>query len=91
MALKGSKTENNLKEAFAGESQANRRYLYFAQKADVEGYNDVAAVFRSTAEGETGHAHGHLEFLEEVGDPATGKPIGETKDNLASAGAGETQ
>ena len=62
--LKGSKTEDNLKAAFAGESQANRRYLYFAQKADVEGYNDVAAVFRSTAEGETGHAHGHLEFLE---------------------------
>ena len=56
MSLKGSKTEENLKEAFAGESQANRRYLYFAQKADIEGYNDVAAVFRSTAEGETGHA-----------------------------------
>ena len=71
MALKGSKTEENLKAAFAGESQANRRYLYFAQKADVEGYNDVASVFRSTAEGETGHAHGHLEYLEEVGDPAT--------------------
>ena len=88
MALKGSKTEENLKAAFAGESQANRRYLYFAQKADVEGYNDVSAVFRSTAEGETGHAHGHLEFLEEVGDPATGKPIGETKANLASAVAG---
>ncbi len=49
--LKGSKTEANLKAAFAGESQANRRYLYFAQKADVEGYNDVATVFRSTAEG----------------------------------------
>ena len=90
MALKGSKTEGNLKDAFAGESQANRRYLYFAKKADVEGYNDVASVFRSTAEGETGHAHGHLEFLEEVGDPATGKPIGETKDNLVSAVAGET-
>ena len=90
MALKGSKTEGNLKAAFAGESQANRRYLYFAQKADVEGYNDVSAVFRSTAEGETGHAHGHLEFLEEVGDPATGKPIGETKDNLVSAVFGET-
>ena len=74
--LKGSKTEDNLKAAFAGESQANRRYLYFAQKADVEGYNDVAAVFRSTAEGETGHAHGHLEFLEVSGDPATGLPIG---------------
>ena len=90
MSLKGSKTEENLKEAFAGESQANRRYLYFAQKADIEGYNDVASVFRSTAEGETGHAHGHLEYLEEIGDPATGKPIGETKDNLVSAVAGET-
>ncbi len=90
MELKGSKTEENLKAAFAGESQANRRYLYFAQKADVEGYNDVATVFRSTAEGETGHAHGHLEFLEEVGDPATGKPIGETKDNLVAAVTGET-
>ena len=88
--LKGSKTEQNLREAFAGESQANRRSLYFAQKADVEGHNDVAAVFRSTAEGETGHAHGHLEFLEAVGDPATGLPIGKTSDNLASAVAGET-
>jgi rubrerythrin len=83
--LKGSKTENNLKAAFAGESQANRRYLYFAQKADVEGYNDVAAVFRSTAEGETGHAHGHLEFLEVSGDPATGLPIGPTGSNLKAA------
>ena len=73
--LKGSRTEQNLKDAFAGESQANRRYLYFAAKADVEGYNDVSAVFRSTAEGETGHAHGHLEYLEAVGDPATGLPI----------------
>ena len=89
-ALKGSKTEGNLKDAFAGESQANRRYLYFAQKADVEGYNDVAAVFRSTAEGETGHAHGHLEFMESVGDPATGLPIGETNLNLKAAIAGET-
>ncbi len=88
--LKGSKTEDNLKAAFSGESQANRRYLYFAQKADVEGYNDVAAVFRSTAEGETGHAHGHLEFLESVGDPATGLPIGETSANLKAAIAGET-
>ena len=84
-ALKGSKTEDNLKAAFAGESQANRRYLYFARKADVEGYNDVAAVFRSTAEGETGHAHGHLEYLEESGDPATGLPIGATNNNLAAA------
>jgi rubrerythrin len=90
MSLKDSKTEGNLKDAFAGESQANRRYLYFAQKADVEGYNDVAAVFRSTAEGETGHAHGHLEFLEETGDPATGLPIGGTSNNLKASVAGET-
>ena len=90
MALKGSKTEENLKAAFSGESQANRRYLYFAQKADVEGYNDVAAVFRSTAEGETGHAHGHLEYLESCGDPATGLPFGDTKSNLKAAIAGET-
>ena len=90
MSLLGSKTEENLKAAFAGESQANRRYLYFAQKADVEGYNDVATVFRSTAEGETGHAHGHLEFLEEVGDPATGEPIGSTDQNLNAAIQGET-
>ena len=88
--LKNSKTEENLKEAFAGESQANRRYLYFAQKADVEGYNDVSTVFRSTAEGETGHAHGHLEFLEAVGDPATGEPIGDTTLNLKASIAGET-
>ena len=91
MALKGSKTEQCLKDAFAGESQANRRYLYFAAKADVEGENDVAAVFRSTAEGETGHAHGHLEYLEkECGDPATGEPIGDSKANLKAAICGET-
>ena len=90
MELKESKTAQYLKDAFAGESQANRRYLYFAQKADIEGAPDVAAVFRSTAEGETGHAHGHLEYLEEVGDPATGEKMGETEDNLKSAIAGET-
>ena len=90
MSLSDSKTLDNLKEAFAGESMANRRYLYFAQKADIEGYNDAASVFRSTAEGETGHAHGHLEFMEAVGDPATGKPIGDTQKNLAAAIAGET-
>ena len=90
-ALKGTNTEQNLKDAFAGESQANRRYLYFAQKADVEGYNDVATVFRSTAEGETGRAHGHLEYLEkECGDPATGEPIGSSEMNLKAAIAGET-
>ena len=90
MQLKGSKTEQHLKDAFAGESQANRRYLYFANKADVEGHADIATLFRSTAEGETGHAHGHLEYLEASGDPATGLPIGETKLNLAAAVAGET-
>ena len=88
--LKGSKTEGNLKAAFAGESQANRRYLYFAQKADVEGQNEVSALFRSTAEGETGHAFGHLEYLEVVGDPATCHPIGDTKLNLKASVAGET-
>ena len=66
--LQGTNTHENLKEAFAGESQANRRYLYFAQKADVEGYPDVAALFRSVAEGETGHAFGHFDFLAEVGE-----------------------
>ena len=90
MELKESKTAQNLKDAFAGESQANRRYLYFAPKADIEGAPDVAGVFRSTAEGETGHAHGHLEYLEEVGDPATGEAMGETEDNLKSAIKGET-
>jgi rubrerythrin len=89
-SLNGTKTLENLKHAFAGESQANRRYLYFAAKADVEGQNDVAALFRSTAEGETGHAHGHLEYLEQAGDPATGLPIGRTRDNLKAAVAGET-
>ena len=89
-SLKDSKTEQNLKDAFAGESQANRRYLYFARKADIEGLNDVSTIFRSTAEGETGHAHGHLEYLETVGDPATGLPFGETHLNLKSAVAGET-
>ena len=88
--LKGSKTHENLKEAFAGESQANRRYLYFAKKADVEGQPDIAGLFRDTAEGETGHAHGHLEYLEKVGDPATGEPLGDTRTNLKSAIAGET-
>ena len=89
-SLSGTETEQNLKDAFACESQASRRHLYFAQRADVEGLNDVAGVFRSTAEGETGHAHGHLEYLEAVGDPATGLPIGETRLNLKAAIAGET-
>jgi len=88
--LKGSKTHQNLKDAFAGESQANRRYLYFAKVADVEGYPEVAGNFRETAEGETGHAHGHLDYLKKVGDPATDLPIGPTEENLKAAIAGET-
>jgi len=90
MSLATSKTLQNLKDAFAGESQANRRYLYFAKVADVEGRPDIAGLFRDTSEGETGHAHGHLEFMESVGDPATGLPIGETNLNLKAAIAGET-
>ena len=88
--LDGTKTHQHLKDAFAGESQANRRYLYFAKVADVEGHPEVAGNFRDTAEGETGHAHGHLDFLKQVGDPATGEPIGETSKNLKAAIAGET-
>ena len=88
--IRGSKTHANLKEAFASESQANRRYLYFAQKADVEGHPEVAALFRSIAEGETGHAFGHFDFLAEAGDPVTDEPVGATEDNLRSAIAGET-
>jgi len=88
--LEGTKTHQNLKEAFAGESQANRRYLYFAKVADIEGYPEVAGLFKDTADGETGHAHGHLDFLKQVGDPATGKPIGDTLKNLIAAVTGET-
>ncbi len=89
-SIKGTKTHENLKAAFAGESQANRRYLYFAKVADVEGYPEIAANFRETAEGETGHAHGHLDFLKQVGDPATGLPMGDTVLNLRASIEGET-
>ena len=89
-SIKGTKTHENLKYAFAGESQANRRYLYFAKIADVEGYPDIAGNFRETAEGETGHAHGHMDYLKGVGDPATDLPFGDTINNLKSAVAGET-
>ena len=88
--LRGSKTQENLKEAFAGESQANRRYLYFAKQADIEGYPEVAGLFRDTAEGETGHAHGHLDYLKKCGDPATDMPIVDVEEMLKSAVAGET-
>ena len=89
-SLSGTKTHQNLKDAFAGESQANRRYLYFAQVADIEGLPEVAGNFKETAAAETGHAHGHLKFLAQVGDPATGLPIGDTAKNLKASIAGET-
>jgi len=88
--LSGSKTLENLKHAFASESQANRRYLYFARRADIEGYPDAGGLFRDTSEAETAHAFGHLDFIKEVGDPVTGKPIGNTAKNLEAAVAGET-
>ena len=88
--LAGTKTHVNLKHAFAAESQANRRYLYFARQADIEGYPDIAGLFRDTAEGETGHAHGHMDLLKEVGDPATGEPFGNTTKNLHAAIVSET-
>src|SRR5918996_3036755 len=89
-SLKGTKSLDNLKDAFAGESQANRRYLYFARVADIEGFPDIAGLFKDTADAETGHAFGHLDFLKEIGDPATGVPFGTTEKNLKSAIEGET-
>ncbi len=90
--LKGTKTAENLKAAFAGESQANRRYLFFAEKADTEGAEEVASLFRNIANGETKHAFGHFDTLRNngEGDPATGLPVGNVKEMLASAIAGET-
>lgn len=88
--LKGSETHANLKHAFATEAEANRRYVYFARQADIEGYPEIAGLFRDTAEGETGHANGHMEFLKRLGDPVTDLPIGTTVKNLESAIAGET-
>ena len=79
--LTGTKTADNLKAAFAGESQANRRYLFFAEKADIEGAEEVASLFRNIANGETKHAFGHFETLRNngEGDPATGLPVGNVK------------
>jgi rubrerythrin len=90
--LKGTKTAENLKNGFMGESMANRRYLYFAKRADEEGYPEIAQLLRSIAEGETAHAFGHLDFIRqgELTDPATDKPIGTLEEMLESAIAGET-
>jgi rubrerythrin len=76
-----SQTEKNLGDAFAGESQANRKYLAFAKQADQEGYKQVAKLFRAAAEAETVHAHAHLKTL---------GGVGKTMDNLKTAIAGET-
>ena len=89
--LKGSKTNQHLKDAFAREARANRRYIYFARQADIEGYPEIAGLFRDTAEGETGHSSGHLDFLKKLGDPDSGLPIGSTIKNLEAAIVGETQ
>jgi rubrerythrin len=88
--VKGTKTHENLKDAFAAESQANRRYLYYARTADIEGHPDLGGLFRDTSEAETGHAFGHLDFLKPAGDPATGLPFGSTRENLLAAIEGET-
>ena len=91
MSFPDSMTHQNLKAAFAGESQANRRYTWMAGVAEKEGLTDVAELFRHSADGETGHALKHLMFLaDRAGDPATGMALGDTKTNLASAVAGET-
>ncbi|XPV76164.1 MAG: rubrerythrin family protein [Desulfovibrio sp.] len=76
-----TKTEQNLWEAFAGESQANRKYLAFAEKADKEGHKQAARLFRAAAAAETVHAHGHLRLL---------KGVGSTEENLRAAISGET-
>ena len=89
MDLTGSRTHQNLKDAFAREAMANRRFLYFAEIADVDGHPEVAAAFREVAESETGHANGHLDYLVDVGDPVTDGPMGDTVDNLTAALASE--
>ena len=78
--LKGSRTEQNLKDAFAGESQARNKYTYFASDARKEGYEQIAAIFQETADNEKEHAKLHLKLLEGIGDTAA---------NLKAAGGGE--
>ncbi len=88
--LKGTRTHENLRAAFAAESQVNRRYLYYARVADIEGHPDLGGLFRDTSEAETGHAFGHLDFLRAAGDPLTGLPFGRTRENLLAAIESET-
>jgi rubrerythrin len=89
VSLKGSRTEANLRAAFALEASANHRYLWFAEQADVDGRPEVAEIFRHLASGETGHAFGHLEILADIGDPLTGSPLGDTDSQVAAALAAE--
>jgi len=88
--LAQSKTIENLRAAFAGESPANRRYTYFSRKADEEGYPEVSALFRSVADGETAHALRHFDYMRKVGDPVTKVPVLDVKGMLESAMKGET-
>lgn len=83
--LAGTKTEANLRDAFARESEANRRFLYYAQQADSEGLTDVASLFRALAEGEAGHAFGHIAFLEDSDESGKSAGPGRTHDNLQRA------
>lgn len=89
--LQDKHTLLNLKTAFAGESQANRRYIYFAKQADTEGHSDIADAFRRIGDGETSHAFGHFDMLlrHGAGDPVTDLPVGTTDNNLKSAISGE--
>ena len=88
--LSGSKTHENLVAAFARESQNGVRYQWFAQAADIDGQPATAALFRSIADAEIGHAYAVLEHLVGIGDPVDGGPIGDTAEHLAAAIAGET-
>jgi len=88
--LAQSKTLENLRSAFAGESQANRRYTYFSRKADEEGYPEIAALFRSVSEGETAHALRHFDYMRKAGDPVTKVAVPDVKGMLQSAVTGES-
>lgn len=89
--LPGTQTHRNLEQGFARESQAAIRYRYFAQQADIEGEPETAALFRSLADGATGHALGHLELLAEFADPATGSAVDDPAACVASAAQSETE
>ena len=88
--LKGTKSHENLKHAFAGEAQANRRFLYFAQRLERERDAEISRVFQELSDATTEHAFGHLDFLKEAGDPATGMAIGGVATALQSAIDSET-